>query len=496
MGKMKIKVKPEGAKLVFTGGDLDVDLHPAHGYVRPIHNVIVTHSHHDEHHEEPVEHHEIEHEEEEDHSGHHGWHHSYHHDEHGGHDDEGYGFRHFSHWPNSLHGEQSFLGNDFYHNDHHGNHGGHFRDEIEDSHEPETATKHAGEDDDAYSRHNIGGANEDTKEREEPEMAYQRSFYDRRTDAEIFGKKIYPDDVAAPTHKSNIQDKFEKFSSKIAPGFKVDKDDTDDGSARGTISPFDDDNDARNEGAMRNSEERKQGNDVEENARHSMSKINTKELERIASKIKPDIPAEDEFPVKETAGNTKDFGSPSQVYVNMSGMPHNYGDEEKELDYPTQNRDLEPDIAQNRNERPQGDYYPSEERWNEPHDDNEDEDEGYKKSINEFRNRASRLARISNEAAKKKDERPPIIVHPDGDPRDRQLRKAFYEYNHRPTLTQHMATISDFNVRSRIARRTRRANSAIPRRTRRANSAMPRRTANVKRSLMVDRLIARLQRSW
>lgn len=133
MGKMKIKVKPEGAKLIFTGGDLDVDLHPAHGYVRPIHNVIISHAHHDEHHDEHhedgVQHHEIEHDEEEDHSGHHEWHHSYHHDEHGGHDDDGYGFRYFHHWPNSLHGEHEFLGHDFYHD---GDHHGHFRDEIND----------------------------------------------------------------------------------------------------------------------------------------------------------------------------------------------------------------------------------------------------------------------------------------------------------------------------------------------------------------------------
>lgn len=228
MGKMKIKVKPEGAKLVFLGGDLDVDLHPAHGYVRPIHNVIVSHSH-EEHHEEPIVHHGIEHEDEEEHSGHHEWHHSYHHDEHGGHDDDGYGFRHFNRWPNSLHGEHSFLGRDFYH-DHHGDHHGHFRDEIRDGNDNEDHHDNEGErdseehhegvyhhenedhepdrdsEDNAESRHKIVG-NEDRKkeelhhgieeERRENEdvrgQSRDRTMYEKiqdgRNDAVIYGSK-------------------------------------------------------------------------------------------------------------------------------------------------------------------------------------------------------------------------------------------------------------------------------------------------------------------
>ena len=188
MGKMKIKVKPEGAKLIFTGGDLDVDLHPAHGYVRPIHNVIISHSHHGDHHEDDVHHHEIEHEEEEEHSGHHEWHHSYHHDEHGGHDDQGYGFRHFNHWPNSLHGEHSFLGHDFYHDDHHG----HFRDEISDS---DGKNENEGNGDKlGMSRHEIlGGESENegrsNEDSESKENAYYRSIDSSRNDAIIFGSK-------------------------------------------------------------------------------------------------------------------------------------------------------------------------------------------------------------------------------------------------------------------------------------------------------------------
>ena len=194
MGKMKIKVKPEGAKLIFTGGDLDVDLHPAHGYVRPIHNVIVSHEHPDENHHEVVQHHEIEHEEgEEENSGHHGWHHSYHHDEHGGHDDEGYGFRHFHHWPNSLDGEHSFLGHDFYHDNHGhgGDHHGHFRDEINDAKEAD----HHYEDEGGHSRHkitgewndDIGRASNDDVTGQSRDRTFYRTIDNSRNDAVIYG---------------------------------------------------------------------------------------------------------------------------------------------------------------------------------------------------------------------------------------------------------------------------------------------------------------------
>ena len=193
MGKMKIKVKPEGAKLIFTGGDLGVHLHPAHGYVRPVHNIIVSHDHHGDHYE-GIHHHDIEYEEEE-HSGHHDWHHSYHHDEHGGHDDEGYGFRHFHHWPNSLDGEHSFLGHDFY-DDHHGDHHGHFRDEINDSDsnndDDDGAIHRPGE-----SRHNIIGGNVSGRKSSENDesgprenQGFQRSFDKARNDAVIFGSKL------------------------------------------------------------------------------------------------------------------------------------------------------------------------------------------------------------------------------------------------------------------------------------------------------------------
>ena len=189
MGKMKIKVKPEGAKLIFTGGDLDVDLHPAHGYVRPIHNVIMTHENHHGDYEEAAHHDVIVHDVEE-HSGDHEWHHSYHHNEHGGHDDEGYGFRQFHHWPNSLEGEHSFLGHDFY-GDHHNDHHGHFRDEISDSdmnNENDGNIHELGS-----SRHNIigkivdGEKSDEAANEQSDDQAVQRSFGSPRSDATIFG---------------------------------------------------------------------------------------------------------------------------------------------------------------------------------------------------------------------------------------------------------------------------------------------------------------------
>ena len=53
MGKMKIKANPEGADFDFSGGDLNVDLHPAHSDIVPIYNYF--HSDYHTVHEHPVE---------------------------------------------------------------------------------------------------------------------------------------------------------------------------------------------------------------------------------------------------------------------------------------------------------------------------------------------------------------------------------------------------------------------------------------------------------
>lgn len=266
-----------------------------------------------------------------------------------------------------------------------------------------------------------------------------------------------------PTQKSNMEESFEKMSSRIVPGLKKKEEENEDGSARGTVSPFDDENDLRN---MKTNEYKGEGNngidernddrvDVNDDARSNWfakkQPFNVRGLERIANRIKPGIPDEDEIPIRESTGNTKDIGSPSNVYVNMSGEAHNYGDENKEEDTAIPNRYSRPDVADNENERRFGDYYPmEEENWSRPHDDNEDENEGYKKSLDEFDLKARKLEEISHEASKIKNLSPPMVVHPDGDPLKGDLKKAFYEFHPVRHLSQHLATISDFNVRSKI----------------------------------------------
>ena len=229
MGKMKIKVKPEGAKLVFGGGDLEVDMHPAHGYVRPINNVVVSHAF-EEHHEEPEARHEIEHEEHvEEHSGHHEDHHdddhhdygnhgdaheySHHDDQHeyshdddhheyshhdnhhenGHHDDDGYGFRHGQHWPMNGLNEQGFIGHEFFDNHHGGNHG-YSRDGIGDADSDQNSN------DNAASRHEIAemklgrppGSQEEAEnvrgESKDQTLAVQRLNI-QRPDSVIYGSK-------------------------------------------------------------------------------------------------------------------------------------------------------------------------------------------------------------------------------------------------------------------------------------------------------------------
>lgn len=59
MGKMKIHTNPDGADFDFSGGDLHVDLHPAHSDVFPIYNYFHS-DYHDDHHEEEEEEHHME----------------------------------------------------------------------------------------------------------------------------------------------------------------------------------------------------------------------------------------------------------------------------------------------------------------------------------------------------------------------------------------------------------------------------------------------------
>ena len=277
-------------------------------------------------------------------------------------------------------------------------------------------------------------------------------------------EKIYPNDMAAPTHRSQMEENFEKVSSRIVPEPRKQQEETEEGSARGTISPFDDENDAGKEKRVKGDEGREHnyggGDDyqTETNGDYERIKkfskkhpnVDIKELERIASRIKTDIPEEDEIPIQESTRNTKDIGSPSNVYVNMSGEPHQYGDENKE-DYPNPARSFRPDLADNENEKSPGDYYPmEEENWARPRDDNENESEGYKKSLSEFDTKSHKLLAISNEAGRKKNLSPPVVVHPDGNPLSGDIKKAFYEFHPTRHLTQHLATINDINVRSRI----------------------------------------------
>ena len=295
-----------------------------------------------------------------------------------------------------------------------------------------------------------------------------------------------------PTFKSKIEENFEKASSRIAPHFREQKGETEEGSARGTISPFDDENDSQNNGMEEDQGDRgEDANDKSEGRGRSRGRkedAHIKELERIASQIKPDIPSEqDELPVTESSRNTKDIGSPSRVYVNMSGEPHNYGEEGGQDDYPAPNRSFRPDIADNENERPIGDYYPNEEEsWSRPHDDNEDDSEGYKKSLTEFQIRSNKISAISNEGEKRKDSNPPVVVQPDGDPRNGNLEKAFYDFHPIKHLSQHLATIKDFNVRSRI-------DKSLPDSE---NSRSNKKIRGSRRSLIADRLIQRSRKSW
>ena len=305
-------------------------------------------------------------------------------------------------------------------------------------------------------------------------------------------EKIYPDDVAAPTHKSRLEENFEKISSKIVPGLRKQKEETEEGSARGTISPFDDENDSQKNriGEEQNyyrGEDR--GEEKESRFETNRQNINIKEMERIASKIKPDIPSdEDEIPIKESASNTRDIGSPANVFVNMSGEPHNYGDGGREEDYPAPNRSFRPDLAENENKHPIGDYYPNEEEnWSRPHDDREDDSEGFKKSLDEFQMKFERLAAISKEGGKKREYRIPVVVHPDADPLNGDLKKAFYEFHPTRHLSQHLATISDFNVRSEIQK--------VFRQDLDGKKNLMKKIPRNRRSLIADRLIHRLRKS-
>ena len=298
-----------------------------------------------------------------------------------------------------------------------------------------------------------------------------------------------------PTFKSRIEANFEKVSSKIAPRLLRQKEENEQGSGRGTVSPFDDENDSQDykmteSRNLRNQDEKAEDRNEERGSRFDESKqnVNTKELERIANNIKPDIPSEeDDVPVKESSSNTKDIGSPSRIYVNMSGEPHNYGEEGRQNDYPAPNRSFRPDLADNDNERHFGDYYPNEEEnWSRPHDDNDDESEGYKKSLAEFQQHSQKISEISNEGGKRKDLSPPVVVHPDGNPLIGDLKRAFYEFHPTRHLSQHLATISDFNVRSNINRNYHHND----------NGSSNKKHRSKRRHLIADRLIQRSRRSW
>ena len=310
----------------------------------------------------------------------------------------------------------------------------------------------------------------------------------------VHTEKIYPDDAVVPTFKSRIEENFEKISSKIAPRLLRQKEETEEGSGRGTISPFDDENDSQDDKMnesrnLRSQDENAEDRNEERGGKFDESKqnINIKELERIAKNMKPDIPSdENDLPIKESSSNTKDIGSPSQVYVNMSGEPHNYEDERRQYDYPAPNRSFRPDLADNDNERHFGTYYPNEEEnWSRPHDDNDDESEGYKKSLAEFQKHSQKISEISNEGGMRKDSNPPVVVHPDGDPLNGNAERAFYEFHPTKYLSQHLATISDFNVRSKIDRNSRGSDNRHSNQKHRSK----------RRSLIADRLIQRLRRS-
>ncbi|MCP4922849.1 MAG: hypothetical protein GY915_02285, partial [bacterium] len=173
------------------------------------------------------------------------------------------------------------------------------------------------------------------------------------------------------------------------------------------------------------------------------------------------------------------------VFVNICGEPHNYGDENNEQGYPSRNNEMDPG-EESRGDAP-GDSYPHEdERENdfaerkhnfEPQEG--DEERGMRQNMDEFRMRSQQIEKIANEAAKKKDSSP-LVVHPNGDPRELDIKKAFYEFNPTHKQSKHLASILDFSVRSKIAKRSARS----------VSSPVLKQMRNGKRGLMVDRLIA------
>ena len=76
MGRMNIKTNPEGADFDFSGGDLHVDLHPAHSDVVPIYNYFHSDYHEEAPHDEEDEHFEMYPHYHHEHMHHHPMHHS------------------------------------------------------------------------------------------------------------------------------------------------------------------------------------------------------------------------------------------------------------------------------------------------------------------------------------------------------------------------------------------------------------------------------------
>eukprot|EP00794_Sanderia_malayensis_P013811 gene13811-15256_t len=393
----------------------------------------------------------------------------------------------------------------------------------------------------------------------------ERSLNDHGTDSSLYGKDV---PATNPTHKSKIESGLSAFARKIVPSDADDDDDDDNGSgnrrSHGTLSPFDDENDTgeneyrphfkseshvsrfhddhddhdeddrhhesryhetekheeprfdesvqrshhddSNDDEHRYSEHSDQSEPLTGTSRDSEEhapNVDFKKLEMVANNIPPSIPRE--MPEeRENNDNSRDIGSPRNVYVNMSGQAHNYGDEDSsEQDYPTRNSEMEEGRGESRSYKKAGDYNPSEEeerrddvddegRKNRDDFEEEDQDdrelESMKRTMNEFRMKSQRIAKVANEVARKKDSSPPLVVHPGGDPRERDLKKAFYEYNPTYKQSKHLAAIADFSVRSDITSNKKPSFNDL--------SMLKRSIIAKKRNLMMNRLVKKLKSAW
>ena len=294
---------------------------------------------------------------------------------------------------------------------------------------------------------------------------------------------IYPDDNAFQgKSKKPLNPQIPSSSSGIAPDLRHYAEKPDEGSAehpgsRGTISPFDDENDdGKQEGDKHMYGEKvedKDGNslnlvhmpgdpnfdvhvDGDKGDLHYGHKPTPADVDaRIDNGGKPHIDTEDRpygngFSPESHEHEGNDWGiegNPGRstgldAHIDNGGKPNIDAD-----DHPSNNEahDQEPEeVAEGHIEN----------FANATISNDESNERGNTNEEHEFENSYRRSSQPSSDAENAHQDDAPLIVHPNGDPRVRQLKKAFFERNPSTEATKHVARLQ-FSVRNRIPRRSR-----------------------------------------